>query len=54
MNNDLSLDVKAIMEQDFRKKHKKLDEIYKQQKNILLNLSNIFLKLTKKSVFKKR
>ena len=54
MNNDLSLDVKAIMEQDFRKKHKKLDEIYKQQKNILLNLSNVFLKLTKKSVFKKR
>lgn len=54
MNNDLSLDVKTIIEQDFRKKHKKLDEIYKQQKNILLNLSNVFLKLTKKSVFKKR
>jgi len=54
MNNDLSLDVKVIVEQDFRKKHKKLDEIYTKQKNILLNLSNVFLKLTKKSVFKKR
>ena len=54
LNSELSLDVKTIMEQEFRKKHKKLDEIYTKQKNILLNLSNVFLKLTKKSVFKKR
>ncbi len=54
LDSELSLDVKAIMEQEFRKKHKKLDEIHIKQKNILLNLSSIFLKLTKKSVFKKR
>lgn len=52
-NNELSIDAKTLMEQDFRKKHGNLTEIYKKQKNLLLNLSNIFLKLTKESILKK-
>lgn len=55
LNNDLfSLDAKIILEQDFRKKHKKLNNLYHKQKNILFNLSNIFIKLTKGSVLKNK
>jgi len=53
MNSGLSLDVKILLEQDFRNKHVKLNEIYRKQKNIFLNLSSIFLKLAKGSVFKR-
>jgi len=53
MNSGLSLDVKILLEQDFRNKHVKLNELYRKQKNIFLNLSGIFLKLVKGSVFKR-
>ena len=53
MNSGLSLDVKILLEQDFRNKHVKLNELYLKQKNIFLNLSSIFLKLAKSSVFKR-
>lgn len=54
LKNSLSLDAKTIMEQDFSKKHKKLNELHNKQKTILLNLSNIFVKLTKDSVLKNK
>lgn len=50
LNSGLSLDIKTLIEQDFRKKHKKLDELYYKQKNILLNLSTTFIKFAKDSV----
>ena len=54
LKGGLSLDVKAVLEQDFRKKRKKLDEVYNKQKNILLNLSSIFINLTRDSVLKNK
>ena len=54
LKNSLSLDVSASLEQDFREKHKKLNELHDKQKTILLNLSNIFVKLTKNSVLKNK
>ena len=55
LSNDLlSLDIKILLEQDFKNKHKKLDGLHKKQKNILLNLSNIFIKLTKDYVLKNK
>lgn len=54
LKSALSLDVKTLLEQDFRKRHKKLNEFHNKQKNILLNLSNIFIKLTKHSVLKNK
>lgn len=47
MNGDLSLDVKTLMEEDFRKKCNKIHDLYRKQKNVILNLSSIFLKLVK-------
>lgn len=52
--SSLSLDVKAVLEQDFRDKRKKLDDLYKKQKNILLALSNVFVKLSKGFVLNKK
>ena len=49
-----SLDVKTLLEQDFREKRKKLNGVHNKQKNILLSLSNIFVKLTKHSVLKNK
>ncbi len=54
LKSGLSLDVKTLLEQDFKEKHRKLNELYNKQKNILLNLSNIFIKLTKDSVIKNK
>ncbi len=54
LKSGLSLDVKALIEQDFSDKHKKINEAYNKQKNILLNLSNMFLNLTKDSIINKR
>ena len=54
LKSGLSLDVKTLLEQDFREKHKKLNEVHNKQKNILLSLSNIFVKLTKHSVLKNK
>ncbi|MFH0867957.1 MAG: hypothetical protein V1831_01470 [Candidatus Woesearchaeota archaeon] len=53
-NNMLSLDTKIMLQQDFGSKHEKLNELHNKQKNILLNLSSIFVKLTKETVFKKK
>ncbi len=50
----LSLDVKALLEQDFREKRKKLNGLYEKQKKILLALSGIFVKLSKDEVIKKK
>ena len=46
LKSGLSLDVKTLLEQDFRKKHEKLNRLHNKQKTILLNLSDIFIKLT--------
>ncbi len=54
LKSGLSLDTKTLLEQDFKEKHKKLNELYNKQKNILLNLSSIFVKLTKDSVLKNK
>ena len=54
LKSGLSLDTKTLMEQDFKEKHEKLNELYSKQKNIFLNLSSIFIKLTKDSVLKKK
>ena len=54
LKNSLSLDAKTIMEQDFREKHKKLNDLHNKQKTILLNLSDIFVKLAKNSVIKNK
>ena len=43
----LSLDVMALLEQDFREKREKLNNVYDKQKNVLLSLSSIFVDLTK-------
>lgn len=53
LKSGLSLDIKTLLEQDFRRKHRKLNELHNQQKNILLSLSNIFVELTKDYVSKK-
>ena len=53
-NNLLSLDIRILLQQDFESKHEKLHEIYNRQRNILLNLSSIFIKLTKKAMLKKK
>ncbi|MBL7055714.1 hypothetical protein ISS07_02255 [Candidatus Woesearchaeota archaeon] len=52
LQSGLSIDIKAVIEQNFRKKQQDLDNLHKKQKNVLINLSNIFLKLTKESFFK--
>ena len=52
LKNSISLDAKTLLEQDFREKHKKLNDFHSKQKNLLLNLSSIFVKLTKDSVIK--
>lgn len=53
-NNILSLDAKILLQQDFESKHEKLNGLHNRQKNILLNLSSIFVKLTKKTMLKKK
>ena len=52
--NMLSLDTRILLQQDFETKHEKLKEIYNRQKNILLNLSNIFVRLTKDTALKNK
>lgn len=52
--SNLPLDVKLLLDQSFKQKPKKLNELHTKQKKILLNLSNMFLKLTKDKLFKKR
>lgn len=54
LKTSLSLDAKTIMEQDFREKHKNLIDMHNKQKIVLLNLSDIFVKLTKNSVLKNK
>ena len=52
-SNLLSLDIKMLIEQDFRKKQK-LNELFDKQKGILMDLSKIFMKLAKDSIGKKK
>ena len=54
LKSGLSLDIKTLLEQDFKEKHKKLNDLYNKQKSILLNLSSIFVRLTKENMLKKR
>ncbi|MCH8903566.1 MAG: hypothetical protein IIA45_06605 [Bacteroidetes bacterium] len=51
LKNSLSLDEKTIMEQDFREKHKKLNDLHNKQKIILLNLSDIFVACENKTCY---
>ena len=53
-NNMLSLDIRILLRQDFESKLEKLKEVHNRQKSILLNLSSIFLKLTKESIPKNK
>ena len=48
-SNLLSLDIKILLEQDFRKKQK-LNELFNKQKGILMSLSKTFVKLAKGSI----
>lgn len=52
--SDLSLDVKALLEQDFGEKRKKLNGLYEKQKKILLALSGIFSGLVKDTIREKK
>ncbi|MEK6876632.1 MAG: hypothetical protein AABX63_04420 [Nanoarchaeota archaeon] len=52
-SNLLSLDIKMLLEQDFRKKQK-LDELFNKQKGILMNLSKTFVKLAKGAIRKNK
>ena len=52
-SNLLSLDIKMLIEQDFRKKQK-LDELFDKQKGILMSLSKTFVKLAKDSILKNK
>jgi len=54
LQSGLSIDVKALIEQNFKVKQRDLDKLHSKQKNILINLSNIFLRLTKESFFKSK
>lgn len=54
LKTGLSLDIKALMEQDFAENRKKLNELHLKQKNILLSLSKIFINLTKGPAIKKK
>ena len=54
LSSKLPLDIKILLEQNFERKHKKLNEIYVKQKSILVSLSSVFIKLAKKSAFDKR
>jgi hypothetical protein len=49
LKGGFSLDAKTLLEQDFRKNHKNLNELYDKQKSVFLNLSDIFVKLAKHS-----
>ena len=54
LNSDLlSLDIKMLLEQDFRKKQN-LDELFNKQKGILMNLSKTFVKLAKGAIRKNK
>lgn len=53
LGSNLPLDVKILLEQNFKGKSEKLNDAYNKQKSILLGLSSIFLKLVKGKVFKK-
>ncbi len=48
-SNLLSLDIKMLLEQDFRKKQD-LNELFDKQKTILLDLSRVFVRLAKSSI----
>lgn len=52
LKSGLSLDVKTLLEQDFREKHKKLNELYGKQKSVLMGLSSVFASLAKNPVLK--
>ncbi len=52
-SNLLSLDIKMLLEQDFRKKQK-LNELFDKQKGILMSLSKTFVKLAKGSIRKNK
>ncbi|MBW2976447.1 hypothetical protein KY347_03300 [Candidatus Woesearchaeota archaeon] len=54
LKSGLSLDVKISLEQDFKEKHKKLDELYNRQKNVLFSLSSIFSGLAKEHALKNK
>ena len=53
LDSSLPLDVKILLEQNFKGKHEKLNDAYYKQKSVLLGLSSIFLKMVKGRVFKK-
>ncbi|MBI2650910.1 hypothetical protein HYX01_00370 [Candidatus Woesearchaeota archaeon] len=50
LKGNLSLDIKVLLEEDFRKKRKKLNEIHNKQKNAIINLGNIFFSLVRKNL----
>ena len=50
--NELSLDTKTLLEEHL-KHHNALNELYNKQKGIFLQLSSLFIRLTKSSVKKR-
>ena len=53
LSGNLPLDAKILLEQNFRGKQEKLNDLHDKQKSILLGLSSVFLKLVKGRVFRK-
>jgi len=53
-SNILGLDIQILLEQDFKRNYEKLYGLYNKQKDILLNLSSIFINLTRDSVLKNK
>jgi len=54
LGSRLPLDIKMMLEQNFGRKHRKLNEVYAKQKELLVNLSSIFMNCARKAVYGRR
>ena len=54
LGSRLPLDIKMMLEQNFGRKHRKLNEVYAKQKELLVNLSSIFMSCARKAVYGRR
>ncbi len=54
LGSRLPLDIKMLLEQNFGRKHRKLNEVYAKQKELLVNLSSIFMSFARKAISGRR
>lgn len=54
LESRLPLDIKILLEQNFGRKHRKLNEAYAKQKELLVNLSGIFINFARKAISGRR